>query len=621
MGEPDPGRSDRGAGSGTSTELPLGAEFETPSHEDWEQLVTDALRKIGSTPEDLVTSTYDGITVRPLYTAQDAAPPAGLPGFAPFVRGSRPEGHVSNGWDVRALHAHSDPKAGNEAVLTDLEGGVTSIWLRLGTGAVSPSELAEVLKDVSLDLAPVVLESGAEYRAAAQALLDLHAEWKVPPAEVRGNVGADPIGLRARTGEPHDVAPAAELAVQVAQQYPALRTIVADGLPFHEAGGSDAQELGGAVAAGVRYLRALTAAGLDVADAAAQIEFRLAATADQFLTIAKFRAARRLWARVLEVCGTAATGMHQHAVTSPAMLTRRDPWVNMLRTTLACFAAGVGGADAVTVLPFDSALGAPDRFSRRIARNTQAILLEESQLAAVIDPAGGSWYVENLTDALAHAAWQEFTGIEAAGGIEAELDSGAFAQRLDHTWQTRSQRLATRADAITGVSEFPLLEEGLLERASAPPPITGSNGLPRVRYAQDYERLRDRSDAHLAEHGIRPRVFLATIGPLAEHTARATFASNLFQAGGIEPLTPDSNADLVTAFRESGASMACLCGSDQAYAEHADKLAPALRAAGAEMVLLAGKPAEHDGVTGYVHTGCDALAVLSDILDTLGVAL
>jgi methylmalonyl-CoA mutase len=506
-------------------------------------------------------------------------------------------------------------------VLADLEGGVSSIWLRLGGDALPIESLADALNEVYLELASITLDAGAEYEAAADALLDVLAEREIPGG-VTGNVGTDPIGLRARTGQAHDIAPAAALAARLAAKYPKLRTIVVDGTVFHEAGGSDTQELGAAIAAGVAYLRALTDAGLDVDAAAAQLEFRLAASADQFLTIAKFRAARRLWARVTEVAGVsvAARGMRQHAVTSSAMLTQRDPWVNMLRGTLACFGAGIGGADAITVLPFDGAIGLPDAFSRRIARNTHAILIEESKVAGVIDPAGGSWYVENLTGELARAAWQEFTGIERAGGVEAALDSGALAGRLADTWAARSKRLATREDPITGVSEFPNLAEKKVERAPVPSIVESSGGLPRVRYAQEYEALRDRSDRYLAEHRARPRVFLATLGPVAAHTGRAGFAANLFQAGGIETIDPGATNDVVGAFSDSGATVACLCGSDRSYGEQAADVVTALKKAGAGAVLLAGKPTgAYPDVDGFVYTGCDALEILTGTLETLGV--
>ena len=615
------------AGTTAPDELALAAEFDAPRRADWQKLVAGVLQKSGKLPEGfdgapeslLTTTTYDGIVIQPLYTAGDKAAPSGFPGLAPFVRGTRPEGAVGTGWDLRVLHAHPDPAVTNRNLLADLENGATSVWLRVGGGALPPSALADALNEVYADLAPVVLDPGADYEPAASALLEVLAEKNVPDSEVTGTLGADPISLCARTGTAHDVGPAAALAVRLAPKHPKLRAIVADGLPYHEAGGSDAQELGAAIAAGVAYLRALTGAGLSVEDAAARLEFRFAATADQFLTIAKLRAARRLWARVTEVSGAAPQGMKQHAVTSTAMLTQRDPWVNMLRNTVACFAAGVGGADAVTVLPFDAAIGLPDAFARRIARNTQAILLEESRLAGVIDPSGGSWYVENLTDALANAAWREFTEIERQGGIEAALDSGFVRDRLAQTWEKRAQRLATRKDPITGVSEFANLSEKRIEREAAPP-VADGGGLPRVRYAQAFEELRDRSDAHLAEHGERPTVFLATLGPLAAHTARAMFASNLFQAGGIEPVNPGAVDDPVAAFRESGARIACLCGSDRSYAEQANDIAAGLAEAGAKAVLLAGKPDEsYRGISGFAFTGCDAVAVLRGTLETLGV--
>lgn len=614
------------AGTTEPDDLVLAGEFGTADVAGWRKLVAGVLEKSGALPEGfdgppeslLNTTTYDGIEIRPLYTADDETPSAGFPGIAPFVRGGKPEGAVGAGWEVRVHHDGTDAAEVNKAILADLENGASSVWLRVGAGALAPSSLADALNEVYVDLAPVVLEAGDDYEAAANALLEVLAERGVPDSALAGNLGADPIGLLARTGEPRDTAAAAAWSARLAAKHPKLRTITVDGLPYHEAGGSDAQELGAAIAAGVAYLRVLTDAGLSVEDAAARVEFRLSATADQFLTIAKLRAARRLWARVTEVSGGTPQAMKQHAVTSAAMLTKRDPWVNMLRTTVACFAAGAGGADAVTVLPFDSAIGASDAFARRIARNTQAILLDESRLAGVVDPAGGSWYVENLTDELAKASWREFTELERQGGIEAALKSGFVRDRLADTWEKRSRRLATRRDPITGVSEFPDLNEKPVERPSRPAPAGG--GLPRHRYAEPFERLRDRSDAYLAEHGERPKVFLATLGPLAAHTARAMFASNLLQAGGIEPVNPGETEDPVAAFTSSGAKVAILCGTDKAYAEQANELAGELTAAGAKAVLLAGKPREdYRGISGYAFTGCDALAVLSETLETLGV--
>ncbi|MFD7390110.1 methylmalonyl-CoA mutase family protein [Streptomyces sp. NPDC059852] len=592
--------------------LSLAAEFPDATHEQWQHLVEGVLRKAGkdvsgTAAEDaLSTALEDGMRSRPLYTARDAAPDPGLPGFAPFVRGGRPEGNTAGGWDVRQRHT----TAADGVVLADLENGVTSLWLVLGDAGIPVSSLGDALDGVYLDLAPVVLDAGAETEAAAHALLALYDERGIAKDAVRGNIGADPLGHEARTGTSLPFAPAAELARRCAEQYPGLRALTVDALPYHEAGGSAAQELGAALATGVAYLRELTGAGLTVEQAAAQLEFRYAATADQFLTIAKLRAARRLWARVTEVSG-ASSAQTQHAVTSPVMMTRRDPWVNMLRTTVATLAAGVGGADSVTVLPFDHALGLPDAFARRIARNTSTILIEESHLARVIDPAGGSWYVERLTDELAHAGWDFFQRIERAGGQAAALRSGRLRDDLAATWEARTGKLAKRREPVTGVSEFPHLAEQPVVREPAPEPPSG--GLPRVRRDEAFEALRARSDAHLAATGARPRIYLAALGPAAAHTARLTFASNLFQAGGIEPVTEGT-------FEESGATEACLCSSDAVYEEQAAEVAGRLKAAGAAHVFLAGRPGDHPGVDGHVFAGCDAVAVLSATLDRMGVS-
>ncbi|MGW1069309.1 methylmalonyl-CoA mutase family protein [Streptomyces aureus] len=594
--------------------LALAAEFPSATHDQWQLLVEGVLRKSGkdasgAAAEDaLSTVLEDGLATRPLYTVSDAAAETGFPGFAPFVRGSRPEGNTTGGWDVRQRHTAAD----NALVLGDLENGVTSLWLGVGEGGIPLSSLEKVLDGVYLDLAPVVLDAGRDVEAAAEELLRLYAARGVAAEAVRGNLGADPLGHEARTGTATDVATVVPLALRCAAEYPGLRALTVDALPYHEAGGSAAQELGASLATGVAYLRELTEAGLSVEQACAQLEFRYAATADQFLTIAKLRAARRLWARVAEVCGAPGAGAQvQHAVTSPVMMSRRDPWVNMLRATIATLAAGVGGADSVTVLPFDHALGLPDAFARRIARNTSTILIEESHLSRVIDPAGGSWYVERLTDELAHAGWEFFQGIERDGGQAAVLRSGRLARDLAGTWAARSVKLAKRREPITGVSEFPHLAERPVEREPAPEAPSG--GLPRVRRDEAYEALRARSDAHLAATGARPRIYLATIGSAAAHTARSTFVANLFQAGGIEPVTEGS-------FEDSGATEAVLCSSDALYEEQAVSTAEALAAAGARHVFLAGRPAQYAGVDSYVFAGCDAVAVLSATLDRMGVS-
>ncbi|KAB8161352.1 methylmalonyl-CoA mutase [Streptomyces sp. 3MP-14] len=611
--------------------LTLAADFPQGDRERWRALAAGVLRKAGAgelSGEEaelrLATRLEDGLRTLPLYTAENAGAAPGYPGSAPFVRGGRPEGGALGGWEIRQRHVLPAPGPLNEALRTDLELGVAALWIAVGDGGVPVAELPAALDGVLLDLAPVVLDAGAQYPEAAREFLALLAARGVAPEAALGVLGADPLGVRARTGNPADLGPAVELAVRCAREYRSLRALVVDGLPFHEAGASPAQELGCSLAAGVAYLRALTDGGLSVDEALGQLEFRYAVDADQFLGIAKLRAARALWGRVAKASGAsdAAGAQRQHAVTSRVMMTRRDPWVNMLRTTVAAFAAGVGGADAVTVLPFDEGLGLSDGFSRRIARNTSTILVEESHLARVIDPAGGSWYVESLTGELAAAGWRWFREIEAAGGMAAALGSGLVEERIAATWRERTRRLATRREPVTGVSEFPLLAEEPVVREPSPPVPGG--GLPRVRRDDAYEALRARSDAQLAEHGQRPRVFLATLGPVAAHTARATFAANLFQAGGIEPVRPETPVDAATtagAFAASGATVACLCGADDGYAEHAADVARALAEAGARRVYLAGRLEQRPpGVDEFVFKGGDAVATLDGALDVMGVA-
>lgn len=600
--------------------LPLAADFPPASRQAWRELVAGVLAKSGlrhdpAEPEAALSHLgYDGIAIAPLYTAEDL--PAGetgeteqpAPGQPPYVRGAQP----GPGWDVRTCHDDPDPAAANRAVLADLARGASSLWLRLGPDGIPADRLATVLAGVYLDLVPVVLDAGADSLDAARQFLQLTGE--LPAAEVRGNLGVDPLGAAARAGGPPDLGQLSE-AWRLCDDYPNLVPITVDGTVYHDAGGSDSDELAISAAVGLAYLRAAESAGRGLAPAFAEIEFRYAVTADQFGSIAKLRAARQIWDRIGELSGIEQRrGQRQHAVTSAAMLTRRDPWVNLLRTTIGCFAAALGGAEAITVAPFDAALGLPDDFGRRLARNVQAILHDEAGLARVADPAGGSYYVEALTDQLAGAAWARFTELERQGGAQAALDSGWLADRLAASWQARRHNLAHRVDPLTGVSEFPLLAEEPVLRPARPENAAGK-GLPVHRYAEEFEELRDASDRRLAETGTRPTIFLAALGPVPVHSARLNFATNLAQAGGVQPVVGTGEpAEQAAAFAGSGARIACLCSSDRVYAEQAAPVAAALKAAGARAVWIAGKPELAGGdLDQAVYTGCDAIGRLRSI--------
>jgi methylmalonyl-CoA mutase len=415
---------------------------------------------------------------------------------------------------------------------------------------------------------------------------------------------------------------------------------VADGRVIHNAGGSEAQELAFVLAVAVAYLRALEAGGIALADARRMLTFRLAADADQFLTMAKFRALRTLWARVEEACGLAPAPAFVAAETAWRMMTRRDPFVNVLRATVAVVAAGLGGADSIAVVPHTAAIGLPDSFARRLARNTQLILLEESNLARVADPAAGAGGLGSLTHDLCVTAWQRFQEIERAGGAAAALAQGLIQYNVAAVRAERERAVARRKEALTGTSEFPDIAEvkaevlapsplvpGLPGAARGTPAVAGGTPpLPCRRLAEPFEALRDVSDRILAETGARPKIFLANLGRLADFTARATWTKNFFEAGGIEAATNDgftTNTDMIAAFKASGARLACLCGSDETYEAVAIAAAETLRAAGVAHVYLAGRPEGSEavlwaaGVGTFIYVGCDAVATLAAAYDKL----
>lgn len=509
---------------------------------DWEAQAAAVLRKSRRLKDDdpdsqvwqrLTRTTLDGIEVTPLGTAAD------LDGLETSGRPAR-----QGAWDIRAHVDAQDARLANEEALVDLAGGVTSLWL------TRASDYGQALKDVLLDLAPVVLD-----RSDAEAFLRYAEGRELHPDT---NLGI----------------PAADATVEAARRAQAagVRAFVVDASAVHDRGASDVQELAWSVAAGTSFLRALSDQGLSVDEAAALVEFRYAATDEQFATIAKLRAARRLWARVLEL--SSGTGeMRQHAVTSRPMMSKYDPWVNMLRTTIAAFAAGVGGADSVTVLPFDGPLGRPDAFGRRVARNTNHLLIDESHVARVADPAGGAYAVERLTDDLARAAWELFGRLDDGADLEAEIAA---------TVERREREIATRKRPLTGLTEFPNLGETL--------PVREGDGDPVRRYGASFEALRDEP--------VAQPVHLATLGPVAQHTARATFATNLLAAGGIGVATG-----------AGGHRVVCVAGTDAAYDEHGAETAAELRRNGAEWVIVAGQP--RDWADDSCALGVDALDFLT----------
>lgn len=616
-----------------STEpVALAADFETPTREQWEAEVLKVLNRkrppgteltIDKAMERLRTRTVDGLVIEPLYMPEDAADPLGEPAATPFLRGATRRNGDPIAWDIRQFHEDPNPDNTHKFALQDLERGATSLWLRIDPDGIKAEDLKQDLGDVLFDLAPIAVSSHTDQAAAADALLEIWNGAGKDKAQIRGNLGIDPLAHAARTG---DAAEMEQLAAFVAKvsEFPEVSALTVDVLPYHEAGASDVDEVAFAIATGIEYLRALADAGVSAEDAAKQLLFRLSATAEQFTTIAKLRALRGVWARVAEECGIPESGRGaiEHVVTSKRMMTRDDPWVNLLRGTIACFAASVGGAEIITVHPFDTIVGLPDEFSRRIARNTQVILSEESNIGRVNDPAGGSWYVESLTRQIAKAAWKRVQEIEAAGGMKAYLEAGKVSEAIEQTVAERDKRIATRKQPITGVSMFPMRDEAPLERPARPE--RHEAGLGMHRDAEQFEALRDRS----AKSDPRPAAFLAALGTRRDFGPRLTFTENIWHVAGVAIPTYEGldMAALKDAFQESGAKVAVICSATKVYAEHGLEAAKALREAGAQKVFIAGKlkelgDADTTGVIdGEIFDGMDVTAFLSAALDEMGAA-
>jgi methylmalonyl-CoA mutase len=599
----------------------LAGDFAPTSEGQWRKLVAGALK--GGAFEKLVSRSDDGFDIQPIYGRR----------IGPRAKGAQ------GPWRIIARVDHPVAGIANHQALDDLSNGADGLEIIFaGAGGAYRYGLAnwdaaalDALFDgvrfaagltVQLDLGPAAEEQALAVAAAV-------AGGGVDPAALDLAFNLDPLGALARSGLAGEDWPS--MARRLGDFAAALKGrgfagpfVAADARGVHAAGGSPAQELAFALSAATDYLRALSDNGFTREAARHAIAFRLAADADEFLGLAKFRALRLLWTRVEELCDLPPRAVRIHGEGAWRMMSARDPWVNVLRGAMAAFSAGLGGADSVSVLPFTQALGLPDSFARRLARNSQLILLEESHLGFVADPAAGAGAFEALTAALCEKAWALFQTIEADGGLYGALARGDFQAGVAATAQARARDVACRKTPLTGVSDFPDLSEIKVETLAAAPSAFAYPGHKRVaplaphRLAEPFEALRDASDAALIRNGKRPTIFLANLGPIAAFSARATFAKSLFEAGGVEALGNEGFAGAegaAKAFRASGARLACLCSSDEIYATAAEGVARALREAGA-LVWMAGRPGEREaplraaGVEGFIYAGCDALTAL-----------
>lgn len=675
--------------------LPLGSEFVAPTKEEWRALAEKAL-KGGTIENDLQTQTYDGINVRPLYTGEDWVPDsASHPTFATFIWGGTCADQGNASWAVRQVYLHPDPDEANAQILQDLQGGVNSIELNFdrairhghfeteaqlpaaigdqGVAVHDINDLGRVLKSVRLEMVEVAIDAGSQFLPASLALVELFAKQGVSDNNAKIAFNADPIGCAAEGGclsnFEESLTETADLALFVSSKFSNATCVKADSSVYHNAGATNVCELSILLATGVRYLKSLVDRGLPIDEAFSQIRFTTAVDADLFASAAKVRALRLLWSRIAGASGCWDPQTRIEAVTSERMLSKYDPWVNILRGATAGFSGVLGGADCVTIHPFDKAIGLPTALSRRVARNTHAILAEESMLTCVADPAGGSWYLETLTKNIAKLAWEGFQQIERDGGVLAVLQDGSIANAISEMRRQRIENVSRRIEACVGVNEFPNLEEESLEVVkpnfdairertlsllkAAPKqgyrsldladqagliskgaPFLRDAGneltqlvapLPSFRDSASFETLREQSDAALAEMGSRPKVFLANWGTPAEFTARMTFAKNLFESGGIKAQVNGGYAtedELVEAYRASGAKLIVLCSTDRQYEECGEALVRVLKGCNPLITYVAGRPSNKDrlhelGVDQFLFAGMNVLEVLEQAHEQL----
>ena len=631
-------------------EFQLGSDFPKIDYAMWRKQV-EADLKGAPFEKRMFSRSYEDIELQGLYTEEifpTADDPGGLPGYPPFVRGARPLGKALAGWDVRQEHAHPNTAVANAEVIEDLDGGVTSIELRLdgaamqgldaddrraadltGRDGVSVSSVADIerlVQGVKLNIAGFHFDSGAAFIPAASLYVAAARKAGVPLAKLLGGFNADPLRVLARDGHlpaPLDTAlqQMADLAAWTARKAPRMTAVEVCSTPYHNAGASAVSDVAFAVATGLDYLRVLTAAGLDLETAARQITFSMALGCRFYLAIAKIRAARKLWADVIEACGGSADAqrMFLRVSTGRRVLTSRNQLLNILRNTVACYAGAVADADVITTTPFDAPTGLPTEASRRNARNTQHILAKECHLAQVVDPAGGSWFIEWYTNEVAKSAWSLLQQIEAQGGMIRAFASGWVREQIKPAQAAREKDIAVRKVVVTGISEHPSLTEkrseqelpnyrqlamaaaqrlanwrrqhgrpaaldtlagapagsGLLTAAAIIAAEAGAtlgqiaeklvpaSAQPTVvaplavhPYDEAFEELRDAADVFESTHGHRPRVYLAGVGSIAEQVARKNYASDFFEAGGFEVLSREAKADAAEAAAAFAASSA-----------------------------------------------------------------
>ncbi len=658
------------------------------AYASWRKVVEAELKGVPF-EKKLVTRTAEGIALQPVYTRVDTAGLPGLdsaPGTAPFLRGASGKGYHDALWDFVQEIAFAAPAEFNAALLSDLQRGQNSVALSLdragrvgldpdaaaadvgaeGLSVADLDDLSAALDKVELTAVPVHLRAGASALPLAGLLAALAKKRGINLGKINGSLTADPLGeLAARGALPAGIdALYDDLAVWTTwaeKNAPGLATVGVDASVWLDGGGNAVQDLAFALAAGVEYVRALGKRGLTPAQIAPRLRFTFAVGPQFFMETAKFRAFRLLWTRAATAFGLepGATPAKVHARTARWNKTVLDINVNMLRTTTEALSAVLGGVNSLHIAPYDEVMGAPDEFSRRISRNIHTLLSEEFHFTAPNDPAGGSFYIEKLTDELARKAWALFQEVEKQGGFLAALKAGFPQAQVAETAKGKFDGLDKRRIGLVGTNLFPNLKEKTpparptatpefaaaraqavkARRSAAPAGVKDfastiaaaekgatlgqlfaaihSAGKPDAavapvaphRASEGYEALRAASAAYAAKHGARPKVFVAKMGPVLQHKARTDFTAGFFATGGFEMIAKEAFETAEAAAQAavaSGAPIAVLASTDDTYPVLAPAFAKAVKAAKpAVKVILAGMPADDALMAAYKEAGFD----------------
>ncbi len=624
-----------------NTKVNISKDFAPPKWEDWKQLVVDSL-KGADYDKAMKTRTYDGITLEPIYRKEDILDlPFGQsePGSSPYLRGNDPQKRIDEGWKVAQAQVEADLKKLNLILKDELMRGLSMVNLKLkhdddvdGIKIKSVKDLQTALDGIDLVAAPLFIQMDI----ADDDIFPLLDEYITAQGgslrDLEGCIGFDPSSELARKGYlnlPLEEAwkKVADAVIQRANRAPKLRSFILDGTVYEAAGASSSQELGFVLSTAIGYIQGMMASGMDIDTVAPLFAVKLALGSNIFMEIAKIRAFRLLWAEMVKAFGGNENSQKVwiHGKTGRFNKTTYDLYVNMLRTTTESFSAVIAGVDSLEVEPFDALVKEDNPFARRIARNQQLILKEEAHLSKIVDPAGGSYYIENITAQFAEIAWSLMQELETSGGMIKSLRAGKIHELIADVAEARIQAVHKRRDVVVGVNMYAnLTDEALTLRTAQPDDSNASvrlekGALPRQSAVAKVEALRTQIAAKA------PKIFFLNMGPVAEYKPRADFASGFFQMGGFDIVADQTFTtveEAAQAARESDAEAFCIVSTDANYEGF---VAPLCTLIQPKVMILAGYPADKvpeykaDGIDIFIHIRANAYDTLKELAECLEV--